>query len=285
MVPTLCSVTIGGAPEKLRDYVALAEQCGFGAIEVDMGSVVRAAEESSWDAVRALFDQLAIAPAATGLPVNWRGSDDEFAAGMAKLPATAQACQEIGCRRVCTWIPPAIDGDPAAFRASSVTRFRAVAKMLSDYGIRFGLEFVGPRTSRVGPKAMGPNEFIFNLPQTLNLISEIDAPAGNVGLLIDSFHWYCTGSNADELLALEARQIVHVHVNDAPDVPVDEQLDMQRLLPGDGVIDLATFMGSLAKVGYRDFVAIETFNKELTALGREAAAEKAGLAMERLFFR
>jgi sugar phosphate isomerase/epimerase len=283
MVPSLSPVTIGGAPEKLRDYIALAEQCGFGGVEVDMGSVIRAAEESSWDAVKALFEQLAVAPACTGLPVNWRADEATFEEGMAALPVTAKAAREIGCRRVCTWLPPSVNDDPNEFRRNTVDRFRKIAELLGDYGIRFGLEFVGPKTSRIGPKAMGANEFIYNLPQTLDLIRDIDARAANIGLLVDSFHWFCTGSSLDELAALSPKQIVHVHINDAPDVAVDDQLDMQRLLPGEGIIDLRGFLRTLSKAGYRDFVAVETFNKDLTALGREPAAEKAGAAMERIF--
>jgi len=283
MVPSLSPVTIGGAPENLRDYVALAEQSGFGGIEVDMGSVIRAADESSWDAVKALFEQLAIAPASTGLPVEWRKDDSMFEESLAKLPAYAKAAQQVGCRRICTWLPPAVNDDPKEFRQKCVGRFRKVAEMLGDYALRLGLEFVGPKTLRSGPKAMGASEFIYTIPQTLALIDDIDARAGNVGLLVDSFHWFCTGSKVDELAGLSPKQIVHVHINDAPDVPVDDQIDNQRLLPGDGVIDLRTFLGSLSKAGFRDFVAVETFNKELTSLGRERAAEKAGAAMEKIF--
>jgi hypothetical protein len=102
--------------------------------------------------------------------------------------------------------------------------------------MRFGLEFVGPETARIGPKAMGPNEFIWTLPQTMDLIGDINAPADNVGLLLDSFHWFCTGSNLSEIENLRAQDVVHVHINDAPDRPLSEQMDFERLLPGDGVI-------------------------------------------------
>jgi sugar phosphate isomerase/epimerase len=283
MIPALSPVTIGGAPESLRDYVVLAEQYGFGGIEVDMGVVIREAKASSWDAVKALFEQLAVAPASTGLPVEWRKDDETFNATLPKLRDYAEAARAIGCRRVCDWMPPAIDEDPKEFRKKCVSRFRAVAEILGEYSLRLGLEFVGPKTLRVGPKAMGSNEFVHNIPQTLELIADIDARAGNVGMLVDSFHWFCTGSKVDEIANLSERQIVHVHINDAPDVPVDEQIDNQRLLPGEGIIDLKAFLQALSKMGYRDFVAVETFNNELTSLGRERAAHLTGEAIERVF--
>jgi sugar phosphate isomerase/epimerase len=283
MIPSLSPVTIGGAPEKLADYLALAERCGFGGVELSMDTVIRAAEESSWDAVKAMFVQLAVAPASAGLPVDCYGDDAKFNEGMAILPATAKAAQTIGCTRVCTWIPPAINDDPTAYRRRTVERFRKVAEVLGDYGIRFGIEFVGPKTLRVGPKAMGKHEFVYNIPQTLDLIADIDARAGNVGMLVDSFHWFCTGSNYEELAALSPKQIVYVHINDAPKVPIDQQMDMERLLPGEGIIDLNAFIKALTTVGYTEFVAVETFSADLKAMGRDAACEKAGAAMERFF--
>ena len=152
--------------------------------------------------------------------------------------------------------------------------------MLGDHGIRFGLEWVGPYTLRHGPKAMGTEEFIWNMPGTLELIADIDSPHDNVGLLADSFHWFTTGATAADMEALRAEQIVHVHINDAPDRPRDAQMDCERLLPGEGVIDLAAFLGALKKIGYDGPVAVETFSKELAALGHDEAARRTAEAVK-----
>lgn len=282
MIPALSGVTIGGAPSDLREYVALAERYGFGGVEIGLESLVKAADESSWSAVRATFDALEVRPASGGLPVDWRKDDDTFRTGLAALPKLADAAKNVGCAQVCTWIPPSISADPAEFRANAVRRFREIAVILGDYDIRFGLEFVGPKTARVGAKAMGPNEFIYTIAQTLDLIADINAPEDNVGLLVDSFHWFCTGSDMNALGGLTARQVVHVHINDAPDRPLDEQLDFERLLPGEGVIDLAGFFGTLKKIGYTGFAAVETFSADLKAMGREKAAAATGAAIENI---
>src|ERR1700722_17666182 len=255
MIPALSGVTIGGAPSSLRDYVALAERYGFGGVEIGLESLVKEAEASSWSAVKATFDTLDVAPASGGLSVDWRKDDATFETGLAALPDLAKAAQNVGCTQVCTWIPPSISADPAEFRANSVKRFREIAIVLGAHGIRFGLEFVGPETARIGPKAMGINEFIYTIPQTMDLISDINAPDDNVGLLVDSFHWFCTGSDLKVLGSLTAKNVVHVHINDAPDRPLSEQLDFERLLPGEGIIDLANFFGTLKKIGYTGFAA------------------------------
>ncbi|MBV9848463.1 MAG: sugar phosphate isomerase/epimerase [Armatimonadetes bacterium] len=273
MITCLNPVTIGGQPP-LREYLALAHKYGFGGVEFGIGEVAQLGREQSLGQVKALFDENQVLPAAFGLPVEWRRDRAKFAEDMQGLPELARTAQAIGSRRCCTWLPPMVGDDPIQFRNQTRDRFREIATVLGDHGIRFGLEWVGPYTLRSGPSAVGKQEFIWNIPATLELIADIDSPHGNVGLLADSFHWFTTGATAADMEALRPEQIVHVHINDAPDRPRDEQIDSQRLLPGEGVIDLAAFLGALKKIGYDGPVAVETFSKELPALGYDEASRR-----------
>ena len=87
----------------------------------------------------------------------------------------------------------------------------------------------------------------------------------NVGLLLDCWHWYTSHGTLDDLKRLTAEQVVYVHVNDAPaGIPVDEQQDMVRALPGEtGVIDIVGFLQTLRAIGYDGPVTPEPFKKEL----------------------
>lgn len=279
MINTLNPVTIGGQPP-LKEYLALAKKYGFRGIEFGIEEIVRLGQESSFAAVKALFDDAGILPTTFGLPIEWRKDDAAFRSGLDRLPEWSRAAQEIGCSRVCTWLPPAINEDPVRFRNQTRERFREIAAIVGEYGIRFGLEWVGPRTLREGPGAMGANVFIYNMPATLELIADIDSPHKNVGLLADSFHWFTTGAASEDIAALSTEQIVHVHINDAPDKPRDEQIDSQRLLPGEGVIDLRAFLDALKQIGYSGPVACETFSKSLAALGADEAARLTAAAVD-----
>ena len=148
-------------------------------------------------------------------------------------------------------------------------RLRAVGKILADHGVRFGLEFVGPATSRKGKRC----EFVHTLGQLQELRAEIDVPT--VGILLDAWHWYTSGSTVDELRALRNEDVVLVHVSDAPPgIPVDEQIDSKRELPGaTGVIDLRGFMGALKEIGYDGPVSVEPFCERLKELSREERAQ------------
>jgi sugar phosphate isomerase/epimerase len=281
VITALNPATIGGAPP-LRDYVALAEKYGFGGIEFGIDEAVTLAESTSWDSVGNLFEQYGIAPAIFGLPVDCYKDDEKFKQGLANLAAKAKAATLIGCTRAGTWLPPAIDALPHEFRALISSRFIAVAEILAEYNINLALEFVGPETLRHGPAAMGKHPFIYSLSQTLEFIDDMDVPNDNIGILLDSFHWFTTHGSIENLVMLKPEQIVHVHINDAPDKPIKEQMDKERLLPGEGIINLKGFLKTLAGVGYSGFVAVETFNNELSALGPDKAAEKTEQALEHL---
>ena len=116
---------------------------------------------------------------------------------------------------------------------------------------------------------------------------ELGAEVGpNVGLLLDCWHWYTSGGTLDELGRLEPERVVYVHVNDAPTgIPVDEQVDNVRALPGEtGVIPIAPFLGALREIGYDGPVVPEPFKRELADLpSDEERLKAAGASMQQIF--
>ena len=90
------------------------------------------------------------------------------------------------------------------------------------------------------------------------------------------------GSLALGPVQLPAEKVVHVHLNDAPDKPRDEQIDMERLLPGEGVIDLKGFLGALKRIGYPDYMGVETFSKVLPTLPPDESAAEAKAAVDKV---
>jgi len=131
-----------------------------------------------------------------------------------------------------------------------------------------GLEFLGPKTIRQGHKY----EFIHTLDGMLELCEAIGT--GNVGLLLDSWHWYTSYGTLEDITKLKPEQVVYVHINDAPDgVPIDEQIDSIRRLPGEtGVIDLVGFLRALKQIGYDGPVTPEPFSDKVRGLAPEEAA-------------
>ena len=103
-----------------------------------------------------------------------------------------------------------------------------------------------------------------------------DAVGPNAGLLVDIFHCHCSGTTWETLAAIPGQRIVLAHLNDAPKVPVAQVNDRNRLLPGQGGLDIAGFLAALHKTGYAGPVSLEVFSNELRAMAPADAAKLAG---------
>jgi 2-keto-myo-inositol isomerase len=115
--------------------------------------------------------------------------------------------------------------------------------------------------------------------QTLDLADEIvrKVRQPNVGLVIDSFHFYAGGSTIESIDALDPSNLFIFHVNDAEDRPREQLEDRHRLLPGLGILPLSEIIAGLRRIGYDRVVSVEIFRPEYWErdpfeLAREARA-------------
>jgi len=269
-----------GVEGTTEELAALAEKHGFQGLSLNAAEAADQLDAGTLDALRAVYERHGLRPGAMGLPVDFRRDEGAFQRGLAGLGRLAKAAAAMGCRRCATWILPA--SDELAFEENFERhrrRLKACAEVLAEHGVDLGLEFVGPRTSRAGKK----HEFVYDLAGMLRLCEAIGT--GTVGLLLDCWHWYCTEGTVDEIRALAARQVVLVHVNDAPaGIPVAEQVDNRRAMPGEtGVIDIAGFLGALEAIGYDGPVLAEPFSLTVRELPRDEAVRVTGESLDRIF--
>jgi len=281
-----------------RTKMKLELDCGSIGVKASLRQAVEHAARFGFEAVAADALWLASAPGAerehlmedmkraglvwghAGLPVEFRRGEEEFEKGLRALPQRVRALQEAGASRVTTWLAPGSDECTYMenFRLH-VRRLRAIAEVLADYGCRFGLEYVGPKTSWAARRF----PFIHTMREARELIASIGRP--NVGLVLDSWHWYTAGETVDDLRSLGDADIVSIDLNDAPAGRArDEQKDLERELPlATGVIPLADFLRTLDSVGCSAPVRCEPFNAALRALPPEQALAATAAAMKKAF--
>jgi sugar phosphate isomerase/epimerase len=240
-----------GTVESIEQFIELASKHGFGAVDTDGKTLIQFIEKQGLEGARSFLKKHNIIIGSIGLSVDWRSSDESFQDGLTQLTQDAKAAASLGCKACCTYVLPSTDLNAAHFMALATTRLRLCAQILGAYGIHLGLEFVGPHHLRTNWK----NPFIWDQQSTLDWIKAINEP--NVGLLFDAYHWYTNESTVEDIHALKASQIVHVHINDAPELPISEVLDNGRLYPGEGVIDLTSFLKALKHIGYTGVVSQE----------------------------
>jgi sugar phosphate isomerase/epimerase len=276
MIKGLTTAGIGKI-DGIEQMVELASKHGFGAVDADGKSLAEWIEKKGLDAARHFLKDHQVQIASIGLSAEWRKSEEDFRKGLSQLIQDAEAAASLGCNACCTYILPATDLNAAHFMALATRRLRICAEILGAYQIRLGLEFVGPHHLRTAWK----NPFIWDQQSTLDWIDAINMP--NVGLLFDAYHWYTTHSTVEDIHALKASQIVHVHINDAPDVPIPEALDNGRLYPGEGVINLTAFLKALKHIGYTGAVSQEILTAEPPKGSAEELVKKSAAAFDKVF--
>jgi sugar phosphate isomerase/epimerase len=259
--------------------VELAAANGYESVAPDLGYLSKLDTAGTY-ALLADLKSKGLVWGAAGLPVDFRGDDAAFRKGLDGLPAQAKVLQAAGVTRVGTWLSP---GHKAlTYRANfdrHASRLREVASVLGDHGLRFGLEYVGPKTSWTASRY----PFIHTLAEARELIAAIDRK--NVGLVLDSWHWFTAGESADDLKSLTNADVVACDLNDAPaGILIDEQMDLQRALPAStGVIDVKAFLEALVAIGYDGPVRAEPFDNSLGKLPPEEAVAKTAAAMKKAF--
>ena len=269
--------SIGVTVASQRELNALAQRHGFEAVEPRVEELAALSAEQAAE-VKADLVAKNLVWAAAALPVDFRKDDAMFRDGLSKLPRIAAGLQRAGVKRVGTWLLPS--SDELTYRSNfrrHGERLGEVARVLRDHELKLGLEYVGTQLLLVGRKF----PFVHTLAETRELIAEIGT--GNVGVVLDTWHWWQAGDTAADLLTLKNDEIVSVDVNDAPmGIPKGQQKDGERELPmATGVIDVAAFFGALVQIGYDGPARAEPFNKALNALENEPACAAVAVAMRK----
>jgi sugar phosphate isomerase/epimerase len=110
------------------------------------------------------------------------------------------------------------------------------------------------------------------------------ADCSNGGLLIDTFHFFKGGSKIDDLREVPTDKIFLIHLDGAPDLPIDskEMCVNYRVFPGEGIFPLSQFLGVLtAEKGYKGWFSLEILNKENQKVDYNQTAEKGKSSLEK----
>jgi sugar phosphate isomerase/epimerase len=133
-------------------------------------------------------------------------------------------------------------------REIAVAGLKRVARAAADVGVTIGLE---PLHS-----SMEIFTFLHTLPDAAALLDEIDEP--NTGLVFDTWHHWDTPDVLEQIRE-HGHRIIGVHVNDYRD-PTRSWCD--RVLPGDGLMDLPALLHALHDAGYDGWYELEVLSDD-----------------------
>lgn len=112
-----------------------------------------------------------------------------------------------------------------------------------------------------------------SLPSAVRVAEIADHP--HVGVLFDTAHYHVTPTKLADINERSVRWIKHVHLNDMPGTPADlAHRDFDRVIPGEGVLDLPSIISAIERHGYEGFFSIEMFSAGLWKLSAKEASRR-----------
>lgn len=266
-----------GDVSSLSELVTLASENGFDAVETTSEQLKTFITEFGVQEAKRFLEEKDILLGAISLPVEWRKDDAAFNKGIYELIECAEIASELGCKTFFTYFMPSTDYELIPYFMTLSKRLRLLGRLLAQYGMELALEYVGPHHLR--NKWQHP--FIWNAKDTLNWVDFIGEK--NIGIVLDSFHWYTSEETVDTILSLDVHHVKYAHINDARNVSVHEVLDNDRVYPGEGIIDLKSFLEAINKINYRGIITQEVLTIEKPTDSNEALAEKSARAFQNVF--
>jgi len=231
----------------LEEDVRAAKSAGFKALEIWAGKMNHYLQTHSLDDLRALFTSNEIQPASINSieHITFKGND--YSQIRKQCQRYSEIAQAIGCDTIVVVPSPTPPGATwADIKRESIRVLTDLAQIAAAHNVKLAYEFLGQ-----------PDCSVSTLAQCWEIVHEANLP--NVGLVLDTFHFYAGGSTLDSILQVAPDKIYIFHINDAEDKPRETLTDAHRLLPGEGVIPLLGILGNLRTIGFDGLCSIELF--------------------------
>jgi 2-keto-myo-inositol isomerase len=251
-------------PTPILDKIRIAGESGYAAIELwhDDVDAYLAGGGKLADLRKALADHGLTVPTTIYLKGWFETSGPEHVRALEECKRRMHQAAELGAIHV-------ISGPPGgkADHDQGARNYRELLELGLGIGVKPAMEYLG---------------FVDDI-NTIEAAAEIVEKAGHPqGTVIhDPFHIFRGGGSFDSLLKVPAERIAICHFNDAPTQPPRaQQHDKDRVLPGDGHLDLRRMVRLLKQVGYNRWLSLELFREDLWAQDPADVARR-GLAKMR----
>jgi len=272
------SIGISGTQSEL---IELALSYRFQGMSLDMAAFARQVDEHGLPHARRLIDSARIRIGTFRLPVKVEADNATYHVALTELPKIAELAAALGCTRCVTTVEPATDQRPYHENFEfHRKRLAEIADVLKPHNIRLGLEFRAPAKLREG-RAF---QFIHTFDALQLLVKS--TTGGNLGVVVDLWEMYASGTGLDVVKGLTNDQIVAVYLSDAPaDTAAESLEETAMLLPGEeeGAIDSAAALVALAELGYDGPIIPRANRKALEQQSRDGIVKLAGERIDQLW--
>ncbi len=247
MPMTLCLNTSTIKPQPLLEKIRLTAEAGYAGIELWINDIYehvgRGGEVSEIE--RALSDHGLVVPCAIALRAWGEASPREYPLMLDEARRRMELARRIGS----PWLVCSPPREPCDL-GQITERYGDLLAIGREIGVKPTFEYISFVDS------------VYSLAQAWHVVRDVDDE--DATLVLDAFHSWNSNSTIDELRAIPVNRISHYHIDDAaPGKPPRTQTDADRVMLGDGVIDLAAEVGTLGEMQYKGTVSLELFNPDL----------------------
>ena len=244
---TFCLNTSTIKPQPLMKKISLTAEAGFKGVELwinDIYEYIGQGGEVS-DIEKAIADHGLIVPCMIAMRQWGEAEGLEYNLALEE----AKRRMELAARLGSPYIVATPPRDPCDLKQIS-ERYRDLLDLGRQTGIKPTFEYIGFFKSAS------------KLSHALQVVEAAKDP--DATLILDTFHNWNSHSTLDDLEAVPLERISHYHIDDAdPLKPAGTQMDPDRVMLGEGQIDLAAEIAVLKNKGYDGTVSLELFNKSL----------------------
>ena len=248
----------------LETDVEITSRAGFKGLEVWAAKMDTYLATHTVDDLRYLFERNAVVPLAFNSIefIGFRGK--EYPQVQMRCRELSKLAKYIGCPTIAVVPSPTPDRNIpwSEIVNEYVTVLRDLGAIAAEYNIRLAFEFLG-----FGWCSVRTPRSAWEIVQKTNL--------GNVGMIIDTAHYYAGGALLKELEQLDGNSIFAFHINDLEDTPREAITDGTRLFPGYGVVPLKKICAIMRAIGYDGHCSIEIFRPEYWQRDPQSVADEA----------
>lgn len=247
-------IALNGATTMKADLetdIKAAAQAGFELIEIWASKLRTYLQSHSTADLNSLLRENNLEPYSINSieHITFRTAED-YAKIKAETEEFSRIAQAIGCPYVV--VVPGKSPENAVkdeIVAESVRVLNELADIAEKYHVSLAFEFLGQADCSV---------------QTLDFCKKIVEKVNrqNVGLVIDTFHFYAGNSSLEAIETLNPEKLFIFHINDAENLPKENLTDAHRLYPGLGILPIQEIKERFDKIGYDRMVSIEIFRPE-----------------------
>ena len=259
---------VPGAPPwnvEWPEWVSVAAGAGYGGVDgLPYASMARDGPEK----VRAKLAELKLHVGFLGFPVAIAGTDETvFKNSLKRLDEVAEFAAAIGCPRLMTAVLSSSDIAKDEWRKVVLDRMHAVSPILEKHKVRVAIENLAPLHFRQRMKY----QFLYTLPEIVELCKD-GGPSW--GLCLDAWHWHHSGGTVKDIIDAGKQQVIVVHIEDSKKNKPEDVKDSERLMAGEGVIDLMGFLKALKQIGYDGHLSPEPLSRFALGTSADEVAKK-----------